>query len=47
MVNKPIKILRREQPARKQRNDSEGGDEAALLEKISLDVGVFRLVFIR
>jgi hypothetical protein len=41
MINKPIKILRREQPIRNRANESEGKDEAALLDKLTLDVSFF------
>jgi len=37
MINKPIKILRREQPRLQRAGDQEARDEAALLEKLTLD----------
>lgn len=39
MINKPIKLLKREPALRKRLSDSEGGDEAEHVGNSSLDVG--------
>lgn len=45
MINKPIKILRREQPIRKQPSQSEAAELAALADQSTLDVS-FVYVFL-